>query len=329
MAAIQTILETIFQYPATALFKDFKDLLQGHKPFRNTYRILMGAAGAALGGVGPTVLVPEVSHYAASIVSSILPLSGPPSYITGNLALVYLGLTSGLVFGKYSAQAFYYYRHHDTNSGHVLYHFERDETVKHYQALETNKALVELRVEAIHRYLVAEIRHAKSKYKGNPLEPVALAWTKDQLKGVLTEFMKGNDDPYVFLFKLAAMKNNFLQIRLQQRVAEIEQVLVEELPQAGQQALSRSPAIRHRRRDTIDENVLYWQHPKLHRYVSQVSGLHKTKQVPSGDLDKVKTLLLKRAHDVRRLTQEIPKPLLDEAILRSPQPFNRVLRLDV
>jgi hypothetical protein len=288
----------------------------------------------------PTIIAPEISHYGANVIQAVFPATGIPSYVTGNIIFVYLGLTSGLMLGKYSAQAYYHVRYGDTNSGHLLYDHELHAVMRLYQGLNLERSVLEIRVSDIFQHLVVEIRRSKAKNTGNPLEPISLAWTKPQLKGVLTEFMRGNDDPYQFFYRLAHMKQNFLTIRLQERVSEIDHLLVEELPRSPEIAdfgapyirpsTPRNHAPRHRRRATVSELELH-KHPKLHRYVTQlgassVDGVHKAQE-----LELVRSLLISKGAQVKALTQSVPVPLVatEGDGLRSPQPLGRGLRIDI
>jgi hypothetical protein len=249
MAAIQTIIETIFGYPATALIKDFKAMRAEHKLYRNIWRIALGGIGAAVGGVIPSLVDESISHYVANIVQTVFPISSVPSYVTGNLFLVYLGLTSGLLVGKLSAQAYYYLVYQDSNSAHLLYDFERRHISRLYASLQQNGQAIEAKVEAIFEHLVGQIRQAKSPHQGTPLEPITLAWSKSQLKGVLNEFVTGNSDPYNFYHRMAHLKENFVGARIAERLEEIDTVLRASAPIT---ALSFQAPTSHTRRATED-----------------------------------------------------------------------------
>jgi hypothetical protein len=322
--AIISIIETVFQYPAATLIKDFKSLREGLKPYRNVYRILCGAVGSALGGVVPTLIWPGASHYVSGVLQAVLPIGGAPSLITGNLALVYVGFSSGLLFGKYSAQAYYYLRYKDTNSGHILYPHLLRQAVVAYEGTKLGSTVLSFRIEGIFTHLVQEIKRVKDKHQGNPLEPLSLSWTKAQLKGVLHEFMQGNEDLFNFYYRMAHMRENYLQSRLQSRIQEIEQLLVQEVPHPNTLHLRA-----HVRRATISTADLAHQHPKLARYVTQI----KPQTLPitsSDDLEHVKSLLLSKSHQVQDATRLVPEPLVKTEGATLPKPIGtRRLRIDV
>lgn len=348
MANIISILEAVLGYPAAAIIKDLQDLRAFHKPYRNMWVLSMGGVGSLMGGLIPTLFAPRVGAWVRDIVQTVLPVASEPGYITGNLILVYVGVTAGLMAGKWSAQAYYYLRYKDSNSSHLLYPNELRHLVVLYQDLCQDKHKLAQQIGRIFWHLVHKIHQVKQPQGGNPIEPLSLEWSKDQLKGVLREFRAGNSDPYDFYVRLAHTRERFTHIRLQERIQALDQLMVEAVPplpvieplrihtpssSAFTFRLPTPTGPRHRRRATISVQEVRQKAPKLGRYLSQWSdykGAPLETVRRTEEVEGLREVLLARSQKIREQTQEIPLPLVPENLsVNSPPAGMRSLRLDI
>jgi hypothetical protein len=344
MVNFTSLIGLVFQYPAKEIIKDVGALRHMHKPYRNIWRLMCASVGSVLGGTVPTLIEPNLSIWLAEIMEKFFQISTGPSFITGNLIAVWLGISSGLLVGKYSAQGYYYLRYRDTNSAHLLYPSEMTHLLNLYQPLAHKTSVAEdvtaaRKIQAIFFHLVAKIRAEKAGSKVSPIDPIAAEWTKAHYKSILMEFRRGNQDPYDFYVRLSHTKERFIQLKLEARISALDNLLTPG-PELGPRQHStemshrNSPSQsfnfrtivprrpRERQNQSISLTEVQARDRKLGRYLTQFTG-DKGDVRPATEVRALKDKLMAQVNESRAEVKLVPPPLeaiVDQSLLHPPEP---------